>query len=466
MKRRGLVVRVVARRFWDPSRSWRKRRCGDPPAPGRPVDNISKNTEKFASVFPQVAVSPVDPKIVAVAWRHTPYRLTRTPRKARGRPSATWRCRTMRARPSRTPTSCRSAARAPQRRGTGAVVLQRAVGRDRLRQDDLRRRRPLHRERGRRRRAEAGARALDRVERRRRDVEPGTHGITPTTFAPGMNAPKTVDATPWDGANGLVDAKTGAFLTIAGGAFAMSQDQAKTFGLVYQTTLPAGWQRQGNGTMSVSHGVLGAPFFATAVPVHGAKCPCLAFGTSADYGKTPLTPHLVAQADAINTSGTVRYPISPPIPDAGRRLRRLHLHAGSSARRRALHRRRRQHVEVGVTGPDPRQTSRSSMRIRPASATPRTDGSWSGEDFRRAPRRRRQHQPQRQRRQQPRRQRRPRRAWRRWRWPGSCLSCLTAAGGARLSSSRARCSSPPAGWPRNRSRVRPVAPRPAHRSCS
>src|SRR5207244_5478409 len=96
-----------------------------------------------------------------------------------------------------------------------------------------------------------------------------------------------------------------------GGSVAISTDQAKTFSQVYQTTVPAGWQRQGNGTMAASHGVLVAPFFVTAAPVAGAKCPCLAVGTSADYGKTPLTPHLVAQADMINTSGTVRYP-SPP----------------------------------------------------------------------------------------------------------------------------------------------------------
>jgi hypothetical protein len=62
--------------------------------------------------------------------------------------------------------------------------------------------------------------------------------------------------------------------------------------------------------MSASHGVLVVPFFASAVPTPGATCPCLVVATSADYGKTPVTPHLVAEADAINTTGTVRYPIS------------------------------------------------------------------------------------------------------------------------------------------------------------
>src|ERR1700748_131980 len=36
---------------------------------GVKVVNISKNTPKFASVFPQVAVSRANPKLVAVAWR-------------------------------------------------------------------------------------------------------------------------------------------------------------------------------------------------------------------------------------------------------------------------------------------------------------------------------------------------------------------------------------------------------------
>src|SRR5436309_13614475 len=37
--------------------------------PGVVLTNISKNTKKFASVFPQVAVSRGDPNLVAVAWR-------------------------------------------------------------------------------------------------------------------------------------------------------------------------------------------------------------------------------------------------------------------------------------------------------------------------------------------------------------------------------------------------------------
>src|SRR5262249_46647709 len=37
--------------------------------PGVVLTNISKNTPKFASVFPQVAVSRSNPNLVAVAWR-------------------------------------------------------------------------------------------------------------------------------------------------------------------------------------------------------------------------------------------------------------------------------------------------------------------------------------------------------------------------------------------------------------
>src|SRR5215831_12505820 len=38
-------------------------------APGVVLTNISKNTSKFASVFPQVAVSRTNPNLIAVAWR-------------------------------------------------------------------------------------------------------------------------------------------------------------------------------------------------------------------------------------------------------------------------------------------------------------------------------------------------------------------------------------------------------------
>src|ERR1051326_7712085 len=37
--------------------------------PGVELTNISRNTAKFASVFPQVAVSRVNTNLVAVAWR-------------------------------------------------------------------------------------------------------------------------------------------------------------------------------------------------------------------------------------------------------------------------------------------------------------------------------------------------------------------------------------------------------------
>src|SRR5438093_1839317 len=37
--------------------------------PGVALTNISKNTSKFASVFPQVAVNRANPNLIAVAWR-------------------------------------------------------------------------------------------------------------------------------------------------------------------------------------------------------------------------------------------------------------------------------------------------------------------------------------------------------------------------------------------------------------
>ena len=52
---------------------WHLAQAQTPPEPGLlpgiSVINISKNTPKFASVFPQVAVSRANPNLVAVAWR-------------------------------------------------------------------------------------------------------------------------------------------------------------------------------------------------------------------------------------------------------------------------------------------------------------------------------------------------------------------------------------------------------------
>jgi hypothetical protein len=279
--------------------------------PGVVLTNISKNAVKFASVFPQVAVSPADDRVVAVAWRQ--YGLPIDTNAPKGqRPAechvavsrdagATFRDTNLMAYLRRERISaaepelwyCNAPWVAIASDGTiyagGSLYTANGLIGDEPKQ---------------------GRARLTVSKDGGTTWSPGTHGITPTNWAPGTSAPKAPEDTPWDGANGLVDPKTGAFFTIAGGAFAVSQDQAKTFGQVYQPTLPTGWERQGNGTMSVSHGVLVAPFFARTTPVAGAKCPCLAVGTSADYGKTPLKVTLVAPADGINTQGTVRYPVS------------------------------------------------------------------------------------------------------------------------------------------------------------
>src|SRR5205823_11903840 len=64
--------------------------------------------------------------------------------------------------------------------------------------------------------------------------------------------------------------------------------------------------------------VLGAPFVATATPIAGAVCPCLAYATSIDYGKT-WSAQLVAQATQFNstvTGDTARSPFSASDPSA------------------------------------------------------------------------------------------------------------------------------------------------------
>jgi hypothetical protein len=279
--------------------------------PGVVLTNISKNSDKFASVFPQVAVSPADDRVVGVAWRQ--YSLPIDTNAPKGQRTADChvaistdagstfrdanlmtylrRERLSAAEPELWYCNAPWVAFGPD----GAIYAGGSVYT-----------------------ANGVTGAEPKQGRARLTVStnggvtwsPGTHGITPTTFAPGTNAPPAPENTPWDGANGMVDPNTGALFTTAGGSFAISLDHAKTFGLVYQPTLPAGWERQGNGTMSVSHGVLIAPFFAPRSPVGGAKCPCLAVAASVDYGRTPFAVHLAAEADAISTQGTVRYPVS------------------------------------------------------------------------------------------------------------------------------------------------------------
>ena len=150
-----------------------------------------------------------------------------------------------------------------------------------------------------------------------------TYGIRFNNFAPGLTGlggGTTPPDTPWDGSNGLADPKTVTFYSTSGAYVTASNDDAQSFNTVYalnSNALP-GWTVSRVGVMNAASGVLGAPFVATATPIAGAVCPCLAYATSIDYGKT-WSAQLVAQATQFNstvTGDTARSPFSASDPSA------------------------------------------------------------------------------------------------------------------------------------------------------
>jgi hypothetical protein len=129
-------------------------------------------------------------------------------------------------------------------------------------------------------------------------------GISIDRFMPGMkgiNGGMEQQDTPWDGANGIVDPITGTFYSSAGAYLSASEDKGKTFGTVFQ----------GRGTPSTTFGTVVAARAVAERP--DAKCPCLVVSTTADKGKT-WNESLVAEANAWNRTGTVRYPIVAASP--------------------------------------------------------------------------------------------------------------------------------------------------------
>jgi hypothetical protein len=196
------------------------------------LTNISKNSDKFASVFPQVAVSPADDRVMAVAWRQYSLPIdTNAPKGPRTAEchvaiskdtgasfkdtnlmSYLRRDRISAAEPELWYCNAPWVAFGPD--GTiyagGSLYTANGVTGSEPKQ-------------GRARLTVSGDGGAT--------WSPGTHGITPTTFAPGTSAPTAPENTPWDGANGLVDPKTGAFFTLAGGSFAISRARSTPWGL-------------------------------------------------------------------------------------------------------------------------------------------------------------------------------------------------------------------------------------------
>jgi hypothetical protein len=150
-----------------------------------------------------------------------------------------------------------------------------------------------------------------------------TYGIRFDNFAPGLtglNNGITPPDTPWDGSNGFADPNSVTFYSTSGAYVTASNDHAASFSTVYKldSNSLTGWTVSTVGVMNAASGILGAPFVASASPIPGVVCPCLGYATSVDYGKT-WTAKLVAQASQFNntiTGDTARSPFSASDPSA------------------------------------------------------------------------------------------------------------------------------------------------------
>ena len=129
-------------------------------------------------------------------------------------------------------------------------------------------------------------------------------GITMDRLAPGLtglNGGMKATDTPADGANGIVDPQTGTFYAATSRYISASHDRGKTFGTVYASY----------GTASAAFGTLVAAVNETKF--QDGKCPCLVVSISRDEGKT-WSRNIVAQVGQWDPTGTVRYPIAAADP--------------------------------------------------------------------------------------------------------------------------------------------------------
>ena len=280
------------------------------------LTDISGNTPMYSSVFPQVAVDPADPDVVAVAWRQytLPVNVTADegqnadchvsvstdggqtytdtdlmPNFRTSPPAAAlnlWYCNA----PWATfgPDGTLYAGGSVYTPGTGTKQGRVMVT---VSHDDG------------------------------KTWSPGTWGINLANFAPGLtglNGGTAPEDTPWDGADGFVDQQTGTLYTEStsnGSYIVASNDKGSTFGTVYQPSVP-GWTvptHQAVGTASLAFGVLAVPVAASSTPIANETCPCLALWTSTNEGAS-FTPHFIAPGSGFNATGTVRFPISAADP--------------------------------------------------------------------------------------------------------------------------------------------------------
>jgi BNR/Asp-box repeat len=279
-----------------------------PPEPGTTpgvlLTNISKNAPRFASVFPQVAVSRSNPNLVAVAWRR--YGLPIDIHALKGDRVA--ECdvsissdggQTFTEQNMMPVLRTAGSNGEPELWGCNAPWVSIAADGTLYFGGSL---------------FTPGGDLQPEPKQGRAGVTVSTDrgktwskmipGITLARLAPGLKGLQggmEPHHTPWDGANGVVDPQTSTFYSAVGGYIAASADRGKTFGTVYQS----------RGTVSAAHGTLVAA--RTVQQFQGAQCPCLVANISSDGGQT-WVESLVAQRTDYNPSGTVRYPIAAASP--------------------------------------------------------------------------------------------------------------------------------------------------------
>jgi len=315
--------------------------AGSPPGKEISLVNISQTTEFFATAVPQVAVSRVDPDVVAVAWRL--YGLPINTNAGAGPGERTADCHVAISTDGGTTFHDTNLmpilrehvdAELPTQPAPGLYYCNwswTSIGPDGTIYAGGAMFTPLgdrnwYPARG--TDAPKQGRAMLTVSRDNGEHwSPTTYGIKIANFAPGLtglgcssNLPCVSDPpgtdpwhTPWDNAMGVAAPRSGTFYSMAGGYVVASDDRAETFGTVYQLRVP-GWTIS-RGKIDASGNMLVAPIIASSTPL-GATCPCLGVATSTDKGAT-WSAQLLAEASEFNSSGsgdTARYPFAAADP--------------------------------------------------------------------------------------------------------------------------------------------------------
>jgi hypothetical protein len=300
------------------------------------LTNISRTTEDFATGVPQVAVSRVDPNLVAVAWRK--YGLPINTNAGAGPGERTADCHvavstdggaTFRDTDLMPILRARTDAEEPTEPAPGLYYCNWSwvtIGDDRTiyaggamftALGDIG-------WPGRPSTAPKQGRAIVTTSRDGGVTwSPATLGIKISHFAPGLtglgcstvlpcvSVPPGTDQwhTPWDNAVGVVGSGGTTFYSKAGSHIVASDDRAQNFGTVYRVQVP-GWNFSIGGFDGVG-GVVMVPLVATSTPT-GETCPCLGVAKSTDKGAT-WTAQVAATASQFSSSGTgdtARYPFA------------------------------------------------------------------------------------------------------------------------------------------------------------